>query len=118
MEAAAEQERKAAEAAATAAARAAADAARAEERVREAERNRLEQQEKQRLHDAECARVAAAASEAGRPRISAANAADWEPPQLEARGVQMGSASTSLRYGSTTACADSWVATGIPTASY
>ena len=87
MEAAAEQERKAAEAAATAAARAAADAARAEERVREAERNRLEQQEKQRLHDAECARVAAAASEAGRPRISAANAADWEPPQLEARGA-------------------------------
>ena len=87
MEAAAEQERKAAEAAATAAARAAADAARAEERVREAERNRLEQQEKQRLHDPECARVAAAASEAGRPRISAANAADWEQPQLEARGA-------------------------------
>ena len=39
------------------------------------------------MHDAECARVAAAASEAGRPRISAANAADWEQPQLEARGA-------------------------------
>ena len=82
MEAAAEQdrcderERKAAEATAQAAAQAAADLAHAEQRVRDAERNRLEQQEKQRLHDAECARVAAAASEAGRPRITSANATD------------------------------------------
>ena len=70
-----------------AAAQAAADLAHAEQRVRDAERNRLEQQEKQRLHDAECALVAAAASEAGRPRITSANATDWEPPQLEGRGA-------------------------------
>ena len=64
--------------AAQAAEKAADDAARA--RWQEEEEKRM--REKQRMYDAECARIAAAASEAGRPRITAANAADWKPPQL------------------------------------
>eukprot|EP00966_Prymnesium_polylepis_P053976 1247754-Prymnesium_polylepis.1 len=35
----------------------------------------------------ECARIASAASTAGRQRITADNAADCRPPQLEARGT-------------------------------
>lgn len=56
------------------------------EREQEAAKRRAEEEEEEERRRVELARVGAAAAAAGRPPISAENAAEWPPPDFDARG--------------------------------
>ena len=53
---------------------------------RRAEEQRRREEREQVVLQKECARVEAAAAQAGRPRITPENAAAWSPPEMHARG--------------------------------